>query len=238
MDPEHWKKLMKITERYYQMTMSIFIFNASVQARTSLHGCDIYNNCCTMKVEYSKLETLHVRENGPMSWDFVGGTEEPGKRKSILETPDGPGMMMGGGGGNSFPPNAPKMNMGGPPGMGMSNMGGGGGQGMGQPGGGFGMGGGYGSGGMGGALGAAMSLMGGAMGGGGPAGGGGGYGGYGGGSGGAHDMMGGYGDMGGNYGGGGGDGKSCVLMCYGLEPPKWNCERLFNLLCQGGTTNL
>jgi hypothetical protein len=26
-------------------------------------------------------------------------------------------------------------------------------------------------------------------------------------------------------------------MCYGLEPPKWNCERLFNLLCQGGTTN-
>ncbi len=212
--------------------MAMCNFNASVQARTSLHGCDIYNNCCTMKVEYSKLETLHVRENGPMSWDFVGGTEEPGKRKSILETPDGPGMM-----GNSFPPTAPKMNMGGPPGMGMPNMGGGG-QGMGQPGGGFGMGGGYGSGGMGGALGAAMSLMGGAMGGGGPAGGGGGgYGGYGGGSGGGgHDMMGGYGDMGGNYGGGG-DGKSCVLMCYGLEPPKWNCERLFNLLCQGGTTN-
>ncbi len=45
-------------------------------------------------------------------------------------------------------------------------------------------------------------------------------------------MMG-YGDMSG-YGAGGGDGKSCVLMCYGLEPPKWNCERLFNLLCQGG----
>ena len=41
------------------------------KARTSLHGCDIYNNCCTMKVEYSKMETLKVRENGPMSWDFT-----------------------------------------------------------------------------------------------------------------------------------------------------------------------
>ena len=44
--------------------------NAS-KARDSLHGCDIYNNCCTMRVDYSKLETLKCRENGPMSWDFA-----------------------------------------------------------------------------------------------------------------------------------------------------------------------
>ena len=31
------------------------------KARSSLHGCDIYNNCCTMKVEYSKMESLVVR---------------------------------------------------------------------------------------------------------------------------------------------------------------------------------
>ena len=31
------------------------------KARSSLHGCDIYNNCCTMKVEYSKMESLKVR---------------------------------------------------------------------------------------------------------------------------------------------------------------------------------
>ena len=69
--------------------------------------------------------------------------------------------------------------------------------------------------------------------------GGGGMGAYGGGAGGGggggiHEMMGGYSDMSNTYGGGNSEGKSCVLMCYGLEPPKWNCERLFNLLCQGG----
>ena len=236
-----------------------------------------------MKVEYSKLEALHVRENGPMSWDFTGGKEEPGKRKSILENPDGSSMMGGG-----FPP-AAKMNMGGMGGGGgpmggmggpsgqMGGMGGGGGPmgggggpmgGMGGPGGQMGgMGGPSGPmggmaghsgpmGGMGGP-GMGMSGMGGAGGGGGfgmggggygppggmGAGGGGGgagsgYGGYGsGGAGGIHDMMGGYGDMTSGYGAAGGEGKSCVLMCYGLEPPKWNCERLFNLLCQYGNVN-
>ena len=41
------------------------------KARSSLHGCDIYNNCCTMKVEYSKMESLKGREKGPISWDFT-----------------------------------------------------------------------------------------------------------------------------------------------------------------------
>ena len=33
------------------------------------------------------------------------------------------------------------------------------------------------------------------------------------------------------------DGKSCVLLVYGLEPPNWNCARVFNLLCQYGNVN-
>ena len=33
------------------------------------------------------------------------------------------------------------------------------------------------------------------------------------------------------------DGKSCVLLVYGLEPPNWNCARVFNLLCQYGNIN-
>ena len=74
------------------------------KARTSLHGCDIYNNCCTMKVEYSKMENLKVRENGPMSWDFtinVGAGDSRGDlgRPVILNDPE---MMMGGG-----PPGGP-----------------------------------------------------------------------------------------------------------------------------------
>ena len=42
-----------------------------IQFWSSLNGCDIYNNCCTMKVEYSKMESLKGREKGPISWDFT-----------------------------------------------------------------------------------------------------------------------------------------------------------------------
>lgn len=35
-------------------------------------------------------------------------------------------------------------------------------------------------------------------------------------------------------GGAPGGGGSNVVLVYGLEPPKWNCMRLFNLLCQYG----
>ena len=64
------------------------------KARSSLHGCDIYNNCCTMKVEYSKMESLKVRENGPMSWDFTqsqGPDIRDKGRPVILNDPDMPG---------------------------------------------------------------------------------------------------------------------------------------------------
>jgi len=57
--------------------------NAS-KARSSLHGADIYSNCCTMKVEYSKMETLTCRENGPMSWDFSSNLPPRGERRTIL----------------------------------------------------------------------------------------------------------------------------------------------------------
>jgi len=50
--------------------------------------------------------------------------------------------------------------------------------------------------------------------------------------------------MGGDYGmgdygaeeqyGAGGGGGSPVLMVYGLNPDKMNCERLFNILCLYG----
>lgn len=141
------------------------------KARSSLHGCDIYNNCCTMKVEYSKMESLVVRENNAMSWDFTSGEPE-GKRPVILNEPDYGGYGGGYAGG-------------------MGGMGG--------------MGGGMGANGMG-----APPMP--------PAPG------YGGGS---------------SYGGYGGsnEDRSCVMLVYGLEPPKWNCERLFNLICQYGNVN-
>ena len=79
--------------------------NAS-KARSSLHGADIYSNCCTMKAEYSKMESLRVRENGVMSWDFSSALPSRSERRTILNDPemgDGEGFsssFMGGGGGN------------------------------------------------------------------------------------------------------------------------------------------
>merc|ERR1719309_1711437 len=61
---------------------------SACKARTSLHGCDIYNNCCTMKVEYSKMENLYVKENGPMSWDFSSDRPARGERRTILNEPE------------------------------------------------------------------------------------------------------------------------------------------------------
>ena len=72
--------------------------NAS-KARVSLHGADIYSNCCTMKAEYSKLENLSVRENGVMSWDFSSALPPRGERRTILNEPE---MGDGGGRGREY----------------------------------------------------------------------------------------------------------------------------------------
>ena len=159
--------------------------NAS-KARVSLHGADIYSNCCTMKAEYSKLETLNVRENGVMSWDFSSSLPSRGERRTILNEPE-----MGGGGGlsSSF--------------MGGSGMNAGGGRGM------------LGNGGMGGIRGyEGMGGMmgGGGMGGGGMGGGGMGGGGMGGGG----RERGFEGGWGGGEGGGWGEEQSCVLVVHNL----------------------
>jgi heterogeneous nuclear ribonucleoprotein L len=203
------------------------------KARSSLHGCDIYNDSCTMKVEYSKLEALSVRENGPTSWDFTEGSE-PGqaKRKSILNLPDPAGGGNSGspfgGSGTPFSGSGASFSGSGPPfggntgapfsGMPMSGattkipslVG-------------MGMGG--------------MQPVGGHMGVGRMAGGGGGMGGFNTGYGGGGNDMGYHGAMGHHGVGGGEENKSCVLLIYGLEPPKWNCDRVFNLLCQYGNVN-
>ena len=75
------------------------------KARTSLHGCDVYDNCCTMKVEYSKMDQLSVKENGPLSWDFTDKNSEPiDRRPVILNRPGGAMSSMGGSnrGGNMY----------------------------------------------------------------------------------------------------------------------------------------
>ena len=180
--------------------------NAS-KARKSLHGADIYSNCCTMKAEYSKLETLNVRENSVMSWDFSSALPARSERRTILNEPE-----VGAGVGIS------------PSFMAASGMGSGDGRGM------------LGSGGMGGmgdfGGGGAMGRM---MGGGSMGGmmGGSGMGGVGRERG--FGSQGNEGGWGGDGGGWVGE-QSCVLIVNNL-PDEFNCDRLFNLVCLYGNVS-
>lgn len=146
----------------------------AAEAKKSLHGCDIYNNACTLKVEFARQERLNVKRNDDKTWDFTQ-TEDFGKvkdepniqRKVLLN--EGP----------------PSTGLGGPSRFGSMSSGSG----------------------------------------------------YGG-SGGMDHNMAGFGgfDDGQRSGWGGGYqmDRSPVLMVYSLDPDRFNCQRLFNLLCLYG----
>ena len=40
-------------------------------AKQSLHGQNIYNACCTLHIDYSKLNTLNVKYNNEKSRDYT-----------------------------------------------------------------------------------------------------------------------------------------------------------------------
>ena len=45
---------------------------ASAQAaKNTLHGQNIYNSCCTLHIDYSKLNTLNVKYNNEKSRDYT-----------------------------------------------------------------------------------------------------------------------------------------------------------------------
>ena len=52
------------------------------RAKDSLHGCDIYSGCCTLKIEYAKPTKLNVYKNDSESFDFTN----PNLGKTVAET--------------------------------------------------------------------------------------------------------------------------------------------------------
>jgi len=172
----------------------------ALKAKKALHGCDIYPDCCTLRVEFGRQEKLNVRANTATTWDYTVVPQGPQarqptapSRRKVLLT-EGPPTPNGGGHLSPLLDISP------------NSYSGGGGYGM--------NGGGY-------------NGSGGGM-----------NGGYGGGSG----VNGGYGGAGvnGRYGGGQSyqeDRAGPVVMVYSLDPEKFNCQRLFNLLCLYGNVN-
>lgn len=217
-------------------------------ALESLNGQNIYNGCCTLRLDYSKLQTLTVKFNNERMWDYTNPDLPSGHQthqqhhKSIVENA-GLGLLgsfggSGGGGGGSFGfgglnslgGGGGMSKIGGMPGLsglgGMGIMGGMGGMG---PMGGLGNMGGMGN----------MGSMGG-IGGLGPMGGIGGIGGMG-----ALGVLGGMGGMGGGNmdammgGGGGGQGPltNSVLIVSNLSEEKANPDVIFTLFGVYGTVN-
>jgi len=37
----------------------------------SLNGQNIYNGCCTLRIDFSKLQELNVKFNNDKSWDYT-----------------------------------------------------------------------------------------------------------------------------------------------------------------------
>merc|ERR1719232_2231539 len=90
---------------------------SATQAKSNLHGCDIYSGSCTLKVEFAKTDRLNVKKNDEMTWDFteefsmgggmggMGGRDNRDRPVLLQEPPQGGhsggggfGGHMGGGG--------------------------------------------------------------------------------------------------------------------------------------------
>eukprot|EP00128_Syssomonas_multiformis_P012465 Colp12_sorted_trinity150504_noHs@1624 len=89
-----------------QVLVEFDTISSAARAKSSLNGADIYQGCCTLKVEYAKTESLHVRKNDDLTYDYTnptpstnprpprGGDRNPGNQ-------GGANFRQGGYGGNN-----------------------------------------------------------------------------------------------------------------------------------------
>uniref|UniRef100_A0A8C5G049 RRM domain-containing protein n=1 Tax=Gouania willdenowi TaxID=441366 RepID=A0A8C5G049_GOUWI len=79
------------------------------QAKLSLDGQNIYNSCCTLRIDFSKLVNLNVKYNNDKSRDYTrpdlptGDGESTNKDHSLLGTPSGALASYSSGGGAISP---------------------------------------------------------------------------------------------------------------------------------------
>jgi len=120
--------------------------SCSEEAKYNLHGQNVYNGCCNLRVESSKISSVNVKYNNDRAWDFTNPNLPSGENGAASNRPaPGSDAGMGNGGMLGGYSQSSSMGMGGGLGSGMSGMGGMGdyGSGMGS---GMGMGGGMGGG--------------------------------------------------------------------------------------------
>ncbi|CAK5039036.1 unnamed protein product [Meloidogyne enterolobii] len=55
----------------FQALIQLSESSAAMNAKSSLDGLNIYNGCCTLRIEFSKLNTLNVKYNNDKSRDYT-----------------------------------------------------------------------------------------------------------------------------------------------------------------------
>jgi polypyrimidine tract-binding protein 1 len=63
----------------FQALIQLKDANAAAQTKLHLHGQNIYNGCCTLQIEYSKLHSLAVKFNNDKSRDYTNPTLPSGE---------------------------------------------------------------------------------------------------------------------------------------------------------------
>jgi len=56
---------------FAQALVEFRTIESACMAKKNMHGCDIYSDVCTLKVEFARQEKLIVKRNDERSWDFT-----------------------------------------------------------------------------------------------------------------------------------------------------------------------
>lgn len=99
------QRIVIIRKRGVQAMVEYRNIETASRAKEGLHGADIYSGCCTLRVEFGKADRLNVMRNGPDSWDFTVTEEQrngggPPRQGLLGDSPTGMQGAMQGGMGN------------------------------------------------------------------------------------------------------------------------------------------
>ncbi|EFA84392.1 RNA-binding region RNP-1 domain-containing protein [Heterostelium album PN500] len=75
----------------FQSLIQLHTTDSAINAKRELDGQNIYNGCCTLKIQYSSLNNLRIKYNNDKSRDFTNPTLLPGTT-SLLSNPIGFGI--------------------------------------------------------------------------------------------------------------------------------------------------
>ncbi|XP_052766760.1 heterogeneous nuclear ribonucleoprotein L-like [Mya arenaria] len=79
------EKIVIFRKQFVQVLVQFENTDMAKAAKDQLQGCDIYSGCCTLRAEYAKTDELNVRQNNSDSWDYTQpSAPEPSRKNAPL----------------------------------------------------------------------------------------------------------------------------------------------------------